>query len=172
MSNDNVIDSLDQVGTLFRSDLSRQECSTYTTTSQQEFDVPDSPTGHGEEKGFRRQQTHDGDKSPDVSDTRSHCFQSTRENSTCSHLTECAEKPEDTSHTSPSARRTGSNKSLTSQSTRMDQTKDSALLEVHKTHGFALLRVRTQTCSWQSLPSGDGAKNQDTEHNTKEDDNE
>ena len=33
-------------------------------------------------KGFRRQQRHDGDKSPDVSYTRSHCFQSTRERST------------------------------------------------------------------------------------------
>ena len=43
---------------LFLSDLSRQECSTNTTTSQQEFDVPDSPTGHGEEKkDFRKQQT-------------------------------------------------------------------------------------------------------------------
>ena len=51
-SNDNVIESLDQVGMLFLSDLSRQECSTYTTTSQQEFDVPDSPTGHGKQKGF------------------------------------------------------------------------------------------------------------------------
>ena len=47
-----MIESFDQVGMLFMSDLSRQECSTYTTTSQQDFDVPDSPTGHGEEKGF------------------------------------------------------------------------------------------------------------------------
>ena len=95
------------------------------------------------ERFFRRQQTHDGDRSPDVSDTRSHCFQSTRENfALCSHRTECAEKPEDTSRTSPGARRTGSIKSRILQSTRMDQTKDSALLEVHKRHGFALLRVR------------------------------
>ena len=95
------------------------------------------------ERFFRRQQTHDGDRSPDVSDTRSHCFQSTRENfALCSHRTECAEKPEDTSRTSSSARRTGSNKSRTLQSTRKDQTKDSALLEVHKRHGFALLGVR------------------------------
>ena len=48
----NVVESLDQVGMLFLSDLSRQECITYTTTSQQEFHVPDSPTGHGKEKGF------------------------------------------------------------------------------------------------------------------------
>ena len=116
ISNDNVIKTLDQVGMLFLSDLSRQECRTYTTTSQQEFDVRDSPTGHGQETCFRRQQTHDGDRSPDVSDTRSHCFQSTWEKlNTCSHLTECAEKPRDTSRTSPSARRTGSNENLTEQ---------------------------------------------------------
>ena len=41
---------------LFLSDLSRQRCTKYT--GQQGFDVPDSPTGHGEErKDFRRQQT-------------------------------------------------------------------------------------------------------------------
>ena len=52
----NLIAYLDQVGLLFLSDLSRQKCTKYT--SQQGFDVPDSPTGHGEEKmGFRRQQT-------------------------------------------------------------------------------------------------------------------
>ena len=51
-----LIDSLDQVGMLFLSDLSRQKCTKYT--GQQGFDVPDSPTGHGEErKDFRRQQT-------------------------------------------------------------------------------------------------------------------
>ena len=61
---------------------------------------------------------------------------------TCSHLTECAEKPEDTSRTSPSARKTGSNKSPTSQSSRMDQTTYFALLEMHKKHRFALPRVR------------------------------
>ena len=132
--NVNVIESLDQDGMLFLSDLSRQECSTFTTTSQLEFDVPDSPTGHGREKGFRRQRTHDGDRSPDVSDTRSHCFpEYAGQLNTCSHLTECLEKPDDTSRTSPGARRTGSNRSRTSQSTRMDQTKDSALLDVTRT---------------------------------------
>ena len=40
---------------LFLSDLSRQECTKYT--SQQGFDVPDSPMGHGEGKNFRRHQT-------------------------------------------------------------------------------------------------------------------
>ena len=53
----------------------------------------------------------------------------------------------------------------------MDQTMDSALLEVHKKHGFCTAQsARTQV--WQSLPSGDGAINQDTEHNTKEEDSE
>ena len=47
---------LDQVGMLFLSDLSRQKCTKYS--GQQDFDVPDSPAGHGEEKkDFRRQQT-------------------------------------------------------------------------------------------------------------------
>ena len=51
-----LIGCLDQVGMLFLSDLSRQKCTKYT--GQQGFDVPDSPTGHGEEKkDFRRQQT-------------------------------------------------------------------------------------------------------------------
>ena len=51
-----LIECLDRVGVLFLSDLSRQKCTKYT--SQQGFDVRDSPTGHGEERmGFRRQQT-------------------------------------------------------------------------------------------------------------------
>ena len=51
-----LIECLDQVGMLFLPDLSRQKCTKYT--GQQGFDVPDSPTGHGEErKDFRRQQT-------------------------------------------------------------------------------------------------------------------
>ena len=80
ISNDNVIESLDQVGMLFLSDLSRQKCTQYT--GQQGFDAPDSPTGHGEErKDFRRQQTQ-MERSPDVSDTRSHCRQSTRDQTT------------------------------------------------------------------------------------------
>ena len=62
---------------LFLSDLSRQKCIKYT--GQQGFDVPDSPTGYGEEsKDFLQTRNTDGDRSPDVSDTRSHCRQSTR----------------------------------------------------------------------------------------------
>ena len=93
---------------------SRQKCTKYI--SQQGFDVPDSPTGHGEETTTNT----DGDRSPDVSDTRSHCRQSTRNQTTrvrtafrvrgshkihrtassvrgVSHFTECADKPGDTS---------------------------------------------------------------------------
>ena len=132
-SNDNVIENLDQVGVLFLSDLGRQECSTCTTTSQQEFDVPDSPTGHGEEKGFSHTtNTRWRQVTRCVGHEIAPLPQHAGKINTCSHLTECAEKPEDTSRTSQGARRTGSNKSRTSQSTRMDQTKDSALLEVHK----------------------------------------
>ena len=104
-----LIECLDQVGMLFLSDLSRQKCTMYT--GQQGFDVPDSPTGHGEgKKDFRRQQTQ-MERSPDVSDTRSHCRQSTRNQTTrartafrvrgiyrtaftvrgVSHFTECAD---------------------------------------------------------------------------------
>ena len=51
-----LIECLDQVGMLFLSDLSRQKC--IKNTGQQGFDVPDSPTGHGEErKDFRRHRT-------------------------------------------------------------------------------------------------------------------
>ena len=118
--------------------------------------VPDSPTGHGEEKGFLqttntrwRQVTrcvgHEIALLPEYAgkiNTCSHVTECAEKLNTCSHFTECAEKPEDASRTSPSARRTGSNKFRTSQSTRMDQTKGSALVEVRKRHGFALLRVR------------------------------
>ena len=51
-----LIECLDQVGMLFRSDLSHQKCTKYT--GQQGLDVADSPQGHGEErKDFRGQQT-------------------------------------------------------------------------------------------------------------------
>ena len=94
-----VVESLDQVGMLFLSDLSRQECSTHTTTSQQEFDDPDSPTGHGEEKGFSqttntrwRQVTrcvgHEIALLPEYAGKIN----------TCSHLTECAERLNTCSH--------------------------------------------------------------------------
>ena len=128
---------------LFLSDLSRQECNTYTTTSQQEFDVPDLPTGHGEEKGFSQTQTHDGDKSPDVSDTRSHCFKSTRERSTLVRTSPGARRNQKTRLALHQVRRGQHQTSLVLRRVRgMDETKDSAPLEVHKRHGFALLRVR------------------------------
>ena len=73
----------------FLSDLSRQES---TKNSQQEFDVPEFRTGHGRHAS---QTTHDGDLSPDVSDTMSHCFPEHAEisNSQVSHFSECAEEP-------------------------------------------------------------------------------
>ena len=166
-----MIEDIDRVGLLFLSDLSRQECSTYTT--QQEFDVPDSPTGHGGEKGFRIQQTHDGDRSPDVSSTRSQCFPENAEKTQhlfaphrvrgetrrhVSHFTECAEdRMKQVSNFTEFA--DGPNKGFctprSAQETRIRPAQS----------------ARTQTCSRQSLPSGDGAMYEDTEHNTKEDDN-
>ena len=149
-----MIESLDQVGMLFVSDLSRQECSTHTTTSQQAFNIPDSPTGHRGERGFfRRQQTHDGDKFPDVSDTRSHCFQSTRENSTLVRTLQSVRRNQTTRLALHRVRgaeyKDGPNKGFctprSAQETRI-RTAQSA---------------RTQTCSRQSSPSGDGAKDQD-----------
>ena len=92
---------------------------------------------------FHKQHTHNGDRSPDVSDTTSHCFPEYAEisNHQGSHFTECTEEPN----------------------------KGFALLEVRKRlrHVFAPLRVRgfsnfrsrwTNLSSWQNLPSGHGAK--------------
>ena len=81
---------------LFLSDLSRQKCTKYT--GQQGFDAPDSPTGHGEErKDFRRQQTK-MERSPDVSDTRSHCRQYAGSNNKSSHCFQSARFRQDLSH--------------------------------------------------------------------------
>ena len=64
-------ESRDQIVMLFLSDLSRQEGNMYTT-SQQEFDVPESRTGHGR---YGSQTTNTRWKQAlDVSDTISHCF--------------------------------------------------------------------------------------------------
>ena len=68
-----LIECLDQVGMLFLSDLSRQKCTKYT--GQQGFDVPDSPTGHGEEERFFADNKHRWRQ-------RSHCRQSTRNQTT------------------------------------------------------------------------------------------
>ena len=77
------IECLDQVEMLFLSDLSRQKCTKYT--SQQEFDVPDSPTG------FSQTTNTDGEVTRCVgheialqtvyaesNNESSHCFQSAR----------------------------------------------------------------------------------------------
>ena len=168
-----MIGSLDPVGMVFLSDLRRQECSTYTTTIQQEFDVPDSPTGHGEEKVFS--QTTDT-RWRQVTRCVGHEIALLPEHAgnlnTCSHLTECAEKPEDTSHFTECAE------------DRIKQVSYFAEYADGPNKGFCTPRsaqetrirtaqsARTQTCSRQSLPSGDGAIYQNTEHNTTEDDNE
>ena len=51
--------------------------------------------GQATEDSFHRQKTHDGDRSPDVSDTISHCFPEYAEisNQQVSHFAECAEEP-------------------------------------------------------------------------------
>ena len=109
-----MIESLDQVGMLFLSDLNRQEMYSRATNGSRK-----------REKVFADNK-HTTDTSHQMCRTRHRtAFQSTREKlNNCSHLTECADIPEDTSRTSQSARRTGSNKSRTSPRTRMDQTKD------------------------------------------------
>ena len=152
---------------VFLSDLSRQECSTYTT-SQQEFDVPDSPTGHGGEKGFRKRQVagcvrHEIALLPECAGRTQHLFAPRRvRGDTKTHVSLCTECAEDrikqVSYFTEYA--DGPNKGFctprSAQETRI-RTAQSA---------------RTQTCSRQSLPSGDGAIFQDTVHNAKEDDNE
>ena len=95
ISNDNVIESLDQVGILFLSDLSRQECSTYTTTSEHEFDVPDSPSGHG--GGRFVQTTHTMEKGHQMCRTRDRiAFKSTWENSTLVRTSQSARRNQET----------------------------------------------------------------------------
>ena len=136
------------------------------------------------EKGFRRQQTQMETGQPDVSDTRSHCEYAERtllsecavtktcgrgargrnshtclhlksawidqlssftkyaeENRQCvSHFTECAE-----------------DKSRTSLSTRIGPNKGYCTPRSAQARIRTAQSARTETCSWQSLPSGDGA---------------
>ena len=58
---------------LLLSDVSRQEGNQYTT-SQQEFDVSGVSEQATEDSFPQTKKTHDGDRSPNVSDTISHCF--------------------------------------------------------------------------------------------------
>ena len=73
---------------------------------------------------FHRQQTHDGDRSPDVSETISHCFPEYAESSNqeVSHFAACAEEPNNKSRTSQSARR-NQRRIRTAQSARKTQTR-------------------------------------------------
>ena len=145
MSDDNVIENLDPVGMLFLSDLTCQECSTYTTTNQQEFDFPESRTGHGRERFSPSRNTrwrqitrcvgHEIALLSRVRGKTQQMFAPHRvrgeQDQQASYFAEYADGPNN----------------------------GFALLEVHKKHGFALLRVRGLKLG--SLPSGDGAKNQD-----------
>ena len=134
---------------LFLSDLSHKECSTYTTSQQRSRFTNGSrrrervfaDNKHTMETGHQMCRTRDRTASRVRGKDQHMCAEKLN---ICSHFTECAEKPADASRTSPSARRTGSNKFRTSQSTRMDQTKDSALFEVRKRHGFPVQSARTQ----------------------------
>ena len=149
MSDDNVIENLDPVGMLFLSDLTCQECSTYTTTNQQEFDFPESRTGHGRER-----------------------FSPSR-NTRWREVTRCAGQEiallsrvlGKTRQMFAPHRVRGeqeSTRSRTSQSTRKDQTTDLHSSKcTRNTDSHAAQSPRTQTCSRQSLPSGDGAIHQD-----------
>ena len=96
---------------LFLSDLSRPECTKYT--SQQGFDVADSPTGHGEEKRVFADNKHRWrqvtrcvgheialqTEYAESNNESSHCFQSARFRPASrvrgvSHFTECADNQE------------------------------------------------------------------------------
>ena len=87
----NLSKCLVQVGMLFLFDLSRQECTKYT--SQQGFDVPDSPTGHGEEKRIFADNKHRwrqvtrcvGHEIAESTNESSHCLQSARFRQDLSH---------------------------------------------------------------------------------------
>ena len=147
----NLIECLDQVGMLFLFDLSRQECTTYT--SQEGFDVPDSPKGHGEEKRVFADNKHRwrqvtrcvGHEIALLSENTGEITnlfapqESAEKLNTCSHLTECAE-----------------DKSRTSLSTRIGPNNEHSTPRAQTRLPIAQ-STRTDTCSWQSLPSGDGA---------------
>ena len=153
ISNDNVIESLDQLGELFLSDLSRQECSTYTPpiNKSSTFQIHQRVT---EKRNVFADNRHTMENSHQMFRTRDRTASRGRgRNSTLVR-------------TSKGARRTGSDTSRTSQSTRIDQTKDSALLEVHcsecaNTNLFLGEFTKRRRCDIPGL-----------EHNAKEDDNE
>ena len=101
-----LIEFLDQVGMLFLSDLSRKQCA--KCTSPQGFDIPELPTGHGEEKRVfadnktQMETSHQMCRTRDCTADRvhgiksnnesSHCFQSARFRQDPSHCFQCAQK--------------------------------------------------------------------------------
>ena len=97
----NLIECLDQVGMLFLSDLSRQNVPRTQVNRDSTFQIHQRVTE--KRKGFSQTTNTDGDRSPDVSDTRSHCFQSTRERSQIVRTSRV--RGEIKSRTSPNTRR-------------------------------------------------------------------
>ena len=171
----NVIEGLDQVGMLFLSDLSRQECSTHTTTSQQEFDVPDSPTRHGGEKGFS--QTTNTRWRQDTRCVGHEIALLSRVRGKTEHLLAPHRSPRRTQKTRLALHRVRGGQEIKQVSyfTEYADGPNKGFCtprSAQETRIRTAQSARTQTCSRQSLPSGDGAIYQDTEHNTKEDDNE
>ena len=135
----NLIECLDQVGMLFLSDLSRQKCTAYT--SQQEFDIPDSPTGHGEEKTV-------------IGDNKHRWRQVTRcVGHEVALLSECAGEIAKLFAPQECAEKL---KSLTSLSTRIGPNKGYCTPRSAQARIRTAQSARTETCSWQSLPSGVG----------------
>ena len=120
----NVMESLDQGGLLFLSDLSRQECITYHQSTRVRRSRVTNKSRRRErvfaDTNTRWRQVtrcvgNDIALLPEYAgkiNTYSHLTEFAEKLSKCLHLTECAEKPEDRSRTSPSARRTGKKPSL------------------------------------------------------------
>ena len=76
-----LIECLDQVRMLFLSGLSRQKCTKlHRLTGVRRSRFPN--VSRRREKSFSQTTTTDGGRSPDVSDTRWHCRQSTRNQTT------------------------------------------------------------------------------------------
>ena len=115
-------------------------------------------------KGFRRQQTHDGDRSPDVSDTTSHCLKSTRDRSTLVRTSQSARRNQKTRLALDQVRG-GQDRikqvSYFAEYANGPNKEFCTPRSAHETRIRSAQSARTQTCSRQSLPSGDGAKNQD-----------
>ena len=125
---------------LFLSDPSRQECSTYATR------VPRSRFTNGSQEGekFCASNKHTVETGHHMCRIRDRTPSRVREKTLHSVRTAQSARGNQKTRLAPQQVRGGQDQTslVLLQSTWMDQTKDSALLEVHKRHGFALLRVR------------------------------